>query len=77
MGDGSWKRSGLSPFLSERARSRAPQVLSYAAVTGAALLVSPTGEVVLFAGTAEADLERVARLAAHLGGTTAVVSFAS
>ncbi len=76
MGEGSWSRSGLSPFLSERARSRAPQVLSYAAVTGAAMLVSPSGEVVLRSGATEADVERVARLAEHLGGNNAVVSFA-
>jgi hypothetical protein len=76
MGQGSWSSSGLSPFLSERARSRAPQVLSYAAVTGAAMLVSPRGEVVLLSGSTEADVERVARLAEHLGGTSAVVSFA-
>jgi hypothetical protein len=75
MGDGGWSRSGLSPFLSERARSRAPQVLSYAAVTGAAMLVSPRGEVVLLSGSTEADIERVARLAEHRGGANAVVSF--
>jgi hypothetical protein len=76
MGEGRWTTSGLSPFLSERARSRAPQVLSYAAVTGAALLVSPRGEVVLRSGAAEVDDARVARLAAALGGSTALVSFA-
>lgn len=62
MGDGGWNAKGLSPFLSERARSRAPQVLSYAAVTGAAMLVSPSGEVVLFSGAAEVDAERIAHL---------------
>ena len=76
MGDGGWNAKGLSPFLSERARSRAPQILSYAAVTGAAMLVSPSGEVVLFSGTAEVDVERVVRVAAALGGASAVTSFA-
>jgi hypothetical protein len=76
MGDGGWNAKGLSPFLSERALSRAPQVLSYAAVTGAAVPVSPRGEVVLFSGSTEVDIERIARLAAALGGTSAVVSFA-
>jgi hypothetical protein len=77
MGAGGWNAKGLSPFLSGRARSRAPQVLSYAAVTGAAMLVSPGGEVVLFSGTAaEVDVERIVRVAAALGGASAVTSFA-
>jgi hypothetical protein len=76
MGQGIWSSAGRSPFLSERARSRAPQVLSYAAVTGAAMLVSPRGEVVLRSGSTEVDVERVARLAEHRGAATAVVSFA-
>jgi hypothetical protein len=77
MGDGGWNAKGLSPFLSERARSRAPQVLSYAAVTGAAMLVSPSGKIVLFSGTAaEVDVERIVRVAAALGGASAVTSFA-
>ena len=75
MGDGSWSSSGLSPFLSERARSRAPQILSFAAVTGAAMLVSPHGEVVLVSGSSEVDIERVVRLAEALGGSSKVVSF--
>jgi hypothetical protein len=37
----------LWPFLTERARERAPKVLEYAAATGSAALVSPQGEVVL------------------------------
>jgi hypothetical protein len=76
MGKGSWKSSGLSPFLTDRARDRAPQILSFAAVTGAAMLVSPSGEVVLFSGAAEVDVERIARLARALGGADAVTSFA-
>lgn len=77
MRDDGWNANGLSPFLSERARRRAPQVLSYAAITGAAILVSPSGEIVLFSGAAaEIDVERVARLAARLGGRDDVVSFA-
>lgn len=55
---------GVSPFFTERARSRAPQILSYAAVGGAALLVAPSGEVVMMSGSvAEMDLDRVAHLA--------------
>jgi hypothetical protein len=64
---GAWSMGGASPFLSERARTRAPQVLSYAAVTGAAMLISPAGAVVLFSGEApEIDLARVAQAAAAL-----------
>jgi hypothetical protein len=39
-----WTTPGVSAFFTERARSRAPQILSYAAVGGAALLVAPSGE---------------------------------
>jgi hypothetical protein len=76
MGHGSWNAKGLSPFLSERARNRAPQILSYAAVTGAAMLVSPSGEVALFSGAApEVDVTRIARVAQARCGTSAVASF--
>jgi hypothetical protein len=55
---------GVSPFFTERARVRAPQILSYAAVGGAALLVAPSGELVMASGSAVGlDLDRVARLA--------------
>lgn len=68
--------TGSSPFLTERARARAPQILSYAAVTGGALLLAPNGKVVLFSGAAgEADLERIARIAAALGAADKVVAF--
>jgi hypothetical protein len=57
----------FSPFLSDRAQKRAPEVIAYAAVPGAAMLVSPAGEVVMFKGAApEVDLPRVARVAAGL-----------
>jgi hypothetical protein len=57
----------VSPFLSERAQRRAPEVLAYAAVPGAAMLVSPLGEMVMFSGAApEVDLARVARVATGL-----------
>jgi len=76
MGHGAWNARGLSPFLSERARSRAPQILSYAAVTGAAMLVSPTGEVALFSGAApEVDIARIARVAQARCGRSLVASF--
>lgn len=65
MGTGSWKLGGASPFLTERAQARAPQVLAYAAVAGAAMIVSATGEIVLSSGEAiEVDLARIARIAA-------------
>jgi len=76
MGYGAWNAKGLSPFLSERARNRAPQVLSYAAVTGAAMLVTPTGEVSLFSGAApEVDIARIARVAQARCGSSQVASF--
>ena len=58
--------TGPLPFLSDRARQRAPQILAYAAVTGAAMLISPAGEVVLFRGSAvDVDANSLARLAAR------------
>ncbi len=65
-----------SPFLSARARERAPQVLAFAAVTGAAILVGPSGRVALVSGAApDVELERVARLARVLGAAEREVSF--
>lgn len=59
-----WGAPGVSPFFTERARTRAPQILSYAAVGGAALLVAPSGEVVMTSGSLTGvDLGRVTRLA--------------
>ncbi|MCW5813343.1 MAG: hypothetical protein KIT84_20105 [Labilithrix sp.] len=53
-----------SPFLTERARIRAPVVMSFAAAAGAALLVSPHGEVVLADGAlGEVDAMHIARRA--------------
>ena len=76
MGDGRWRANGLSPFLSERARIRAPEILSFAAVTGAAMLVSPRGEVVLASGsTSDADGDRIARIARAQGGGERITSF--
>jgi hypothetical protein len=58
--------TGASPFLSERARARAPQILSYAAVAGSAFLVSPSGEVVLFTGSStDVDVVRAAHVASR------------
>jgi hypothetical protein len=46
---------------------RAPQALEYAALAGAAIVVSPAGEIVLARGASpELDLGRVARVAAAL-----------
>ena len=71
-----WKQGGPSPFLTERARIRAPQVIQYAAVPGAAMLVSPAGAVVLWTGDAgEVDAVRVARSVAGLGARHEVTSF--
>jgi hypothetical protein len=62
----------VSPFLTERARSRAPQILAYAAFTGAAILVSPTGEVALSSGASvEIDAARIARIVAARDAPTA------
>lgn len=67
---------GPSPFLTERARTRAPQVLSYAAVAGAAMLVSPLGAVVLFSGDApEVDADKIARIASALAAGRDARSF--
>ena len=64
MGRGLWNTRGVSPFFTERARSRAPRILSYAAVGGTALLVDPSGQVVMVSGTVDGvDLEAVAQLA--------------
>jgi len=53
----------LWPFFTARARSRAPQILSYAAAGGAAVLVAPNGKVVMTRGDiAGLDIERVARV---------------
>lgn len=76
MGEAGYRAKGLSPFLSERARERAPQILSFAAVTGAAILVSPGGEVVLSSGSVdELDTESVARIARDRGGADVLTSF--
>ncbi|MBX3193322.1 MAG: hypothetical protein KF819_40445 [Labilithrix sp.] len=76
MGLAGWKTGGPSPFLTERARARAPRILSYAAAPGAAMLVSPAGDVALFSGAAlELDLARVARAASALGATRELASF--
>ncbi|MBK6694775.1 MAG: hypothetical protein IPG50_21575 [Myxococcales bacterium] len=72
--------TGPVPFLSDRARQRAPQILAYAAVTGAAMLISPAGEVVLFHGSAvdvdaTALARRVARAAARGDGEVATLAY--
>jgi hypothetical protein len=75
---GGWTIDGPSPFLTERARTRAPQVLDYAAAPGAAVLVSPDGDIALSsAPSLDIDLAHVARMATALGGARAVTSFAS
>ena len=75
MGYG-WTLGGPSPFLTERARIRAPQVIEYAAATGAAALISPDGQVVLFGGSApDIDLGRVARTARIVGAARSHASF--
>ncbi|AKV02285.1 hypothetical protein AKJ09_08948 [Labilithrix luteola] len=71
-----WKLGASSPFLSDRARARAPQIVDYAAAGGGAILVSPAGDVVLSRGTND-DLERrlVVRTARQLGGAERLASF--
>lgn len=64
MSRGRWCAPGVSPFFTERARKRAPEILSYAAAGGAALLVAPGGEIVMVSGSiAPLDADRVARIA--------------
>ena len=76
MSGNDWKLTGASPFLTDRARTRAPLVLSYAGVTGGALLVSPSGDVVLASGAAdEADADRIVRAATALGAAGELRSF--
>ena len=71
-----WRAAPLSPFVSERARSRAPQILAFAGLTGAAALVAPDNEIVLSSGTAaDIDLTHVACVARMVGGGRGVVSF--
>lgn len=62
-----------SPFITERARTRAPLVVEHAAVAGGAALVSPAGDVILSAG--EVDLAHAARVARRLGASRAHVTF--
>jgi hypothetical protein len=70
------KLGGPSPFLTERARVRAPQVIEYAAVMGAAALVSPDGEIVLVSGlVADLDLGRLARTTQMVGAAKGYASF--
>jgi len=77
MGDGASNVTQLSPFLSERARARAPLILSYAAAGGAAILISPLGDVALLEGSApEVDLARLARVVQGRCGSSVTVSFA-
>jgi hypothetical protein len=64
MSRGRWGVPGVSPFFTERARKRAPEILSYAAAGGAALLVAPSGEIVMVSGSiGPLDPDRVARIA--------------
>lgn len=71
-----WKLGAASPFLTERARARAPQIVDYAAAGGGAVLVSPAGDVILSRGSID-DLERrlVVRTARQLGATERLASF--
>jgi hypothetical protein len=76
VGIDGWQRGGPSPFLTERARARAPQILAYAAAPGAAMLVAPSGAVVLSSGEAsDVDACRVAHAVAALGANHEVSSF--
>lgn len=59
-----WKLRDAYAFMTERARTRAPQIIDYAAAPGAAFLVAPNGEIVLEGGTTvDIDVVRVARKA--------------
>jgi hypothetical protein len=67
--DASWKIRSSYAFFTERARTRAPQIVDYAAAPGGAFLVAPSGEIALAGGAAtDIDVERIARMVAH-GGT--------
>jgi hypothetical protein len=73
-----WSGTAM-PLLSDRARDRLPQVLDFAAVTGAAMLLAPSGEIACESGSAlELDTAHLARLAARAvrtAGDRAHVSF--
>lgn len=56
-----WRLDGPSPFFTERARERAPKIVDYAAAPGAAFLVSPAGDVVLYSGSInDAEASKIA-----------------
>ena len=62
MSGNGWRLGGPSPFFTERARERAPVIVDYAAAPGAAFLVSPAGDVVLYSGSIDdAEASRIAR----------------
>jgi hypothetical protein len=64
------------PFSTEHARNRAEDVLAYVGVTGAAMLVSPEGEVAMTRGAVDAlDVQAVARTATSSGAADRLVHF--
>jgi hypothetical protein len=69
-------RDGVSPFLTERARERAPKILEYAATPGVAMLISPHGDAVMTSGAVQdVDVESVARAAFAVGARRQLTSF--
>lgn len=75
-----WRIGGPSPFLTERARTRAPEVLAFAAGGGVAVLVAPDGGLAMASEGSldldlDLDLDRVARLASRLGGARRAIAF--
>ena len=73
MAGSGWRIGGPSPFFTERARERAPVIVDYAAAPGAAFLLSPAGDVVLYSGSIDdAEASRIAGAIRTRGGADGV-----
>ena len=74
--DVGYRSAGSSPFLTARAKARAPHIMEYAASAGAAVLISPSGASVIECGTVDAiDVARIVRSVGVQHATDAHRSF--
>jgi len=73
FGDARYVSNVTIPFATDRARLRGPQILDYAATAGGAVLIDPTGQVVLASGVVAEDV--IVHAARH-GAPTSPRSFA-